>query len=75
MKHDPWYFKSSSVVVAFILVGPLALPMVWFHPRYSLTKKTVITIVTVILTYFTVLYMAQSIKNILAYYQQASQSV
>lgn len=33
------------IVVAFLCVGPLALPMVWFHPRYDWTRKLIGTIV------------------------------
>ena len=48
----PWYFKKSSLVVAFLCVGPLMLPLVWINPYYSLRKKIIITVITGVLTYF-----------------------
>jgi hypothetical protein len=30
------------------------LPLVWFHPQYSRTKKIVITVIVLILTFFLV---------------------
>ena len=30
---EPWYFRKSTLVTAFVLVGPLALPLVWINPR------------------------------------------
>jgi hypothetical protein len=28
-----WYFSTSTIVIAFIAVGPLALPLIWLHPK------------------------------------------
>ena len=69
---EPWYFKASTIVIAFICVGPLALPMVWFHPRYSVLKKTMVTIVSLVLTYILTIYMIDATKKILEYYKQFS---
>ena len=41
-----WYFKTYAFVIAFLCIGPLALPMVWFNPNYSRTKKMNITLIT-----------------------------
>ena len=40
----PWFFRTSVIVVAVLSVGPLALPLVWFHPRYSWKLKIIVTI-------------------------------
>ncbi len=45
-----WYFKTSVVVIALLSVGPLALPLVWFHPQYSRFVKILTTVITVVLT-------------------------
>jgi len=37
-----WYFSTS--VVVFASVGPLALPIVWFHPHYKIITKIILTI-------------------------------
>ncbi len=69
---EPWYFKISSLVVAFLCVGPFALPLVWFHPRYNNKVKLIVTAIVLILSYFLGLLLADAIKNITNYYQQLS---
>ena len=39
----PWYFRGGSLFVAFLVVGPLVLPLVWAHPTLSRTRKKVYT--------------------------------
>lgn len=58
----PWYFKTSVIVVVFLSVGPLALPMVWFHPRYKLLTKVAVTVLTVAATYYLMAATANSVK-------------
>ena len=45
-----WYFTTSAVVIALLCLGPLALPMVWFNPRYNATTKLVVTVLVIALT-------------------------
>ena len=50
MKKDgdmKWFYRPTSVVVSLVLIGPLALPLVWFHPKYSITTKAVVTILVI----------------------------
>src|SRR3989338_656525 len=68
----PWYFRNSAIVVGFLCVGPLALPLVWFNPRYHTVKKMVITAASLVLTYFLTIYAIESVKKILDYYKQFS---
>lgn len=64
-----WYFKTSIMILAFLTVGPLALPMVWWHPEYSRTKKVVLTLIVLVITYFCVQITAQSIKSLQESYE------
>jgi hypothetical protein len=52
LPKEQWYFKTSIVVIALLSAGPLALPLVWFHPRYSREKKMTISFIVILLTYF-----------------------
>ena len=45
-----WYSSTSTVVIATVCLGPLALPLVWFHPRYRSVTKLVVTAVVVAIT-------------------------
>lgn len=70
-KKEPqkWYFKTSTLVTAFLFVGPLALALVWINPRFSPKAKIVISVITVILTYYLVILVADSLKSINVYYK------
>ena len=42
-----WYHRNSTVIISMVLIGPLALPLVWFHPTYSVATKVVVTILVI----------------------------
>jgi uncharacterized membrane protein YvbJ len=72
LKNNPqgkWYFKTSTVVIAFLCVGPLALPLVWFNPRLSQKTKIIISVFAIILSYFLWNSLYNSLKSIGSYYQ------
>ncbi len=46
-----WYFSTTAVVVALLCVGPLALSLVWFNPRYKIVTKVIITILVIVFTF------------------------
>jgi len=68
-RQDRWYFKTSSLVIAFLFVGPFALPLVWLNPDFSVKKKSVITLIVISVTYFLGLLVNNSLKSIKEYYQ------
>ena len=45
-----WYFSTGTLVMALLSVGPLALPLVWFNPRYKPITKLVLTAVVISLS-------------------------
>jgi len=55
-----WYQSTSSIIIAVLCVGPLALPLIltriWGNPRYSKTTQQVIAagiiILTIVLSYY-----------------------
>lgn len=66
-----WYFSIYWIVIAHLCVGPLALPLVWFNPRYKITKKLVVTVIVLVLTviavvlcYFLVLHILRMLAQI-----------
>jgi predicted nucleic acid-binding Zn ribbon protein len=61
-----WYFSTSSVVIAILVLGPLALPLIWLNPRYKTTTKIVATILVITLTIvlcYLVVYIHSSLKE------------
>ncbi len=68
-EKSPWYFGRGSMIGAFVFVGPLMLPLVWFHPKMSREKKifwtSLITAATILLTWV----MIRAVSNIWEYYE------
>ena len=62
MPQGKWYFKTSAWVIAFLCVGPLALPLICINPNYSTTKKVVISLIILVLSYFLILLCYSSLK-------------
>jgi len=75
VKFDPdkWYFNTYAYVVIFLCIGPFALPLVWVNPRYDRAKKILITVLTLIVSFFLAVSLAKSAESIIKYYQQAFQ--
>ncbi|MBU1006756.1 MAG: hypothetical protein KKH08_04105 [Candidatus Omnitrophica bacterium] len=64
-----WYFRTASLVWAFLFVGPLALPLVWINPNLSVNKKWIITLAVIILSYFLWIFAANSLESLKEYYK------
>jgi hypothetical protein len=60
-----WYFSLGTVVFALLSLGPLALPLIWAHPRYSPILKLVITVATIAVTIALCYAMAAMYKNLM----------
>ncbi|MBU1726527.1 MAG: zinc ribbon domain-containing protein [Candidatus Omnitrophica bacterium] len=69
----PWYLKTSTLIVALLCVGPLALPLVWLNPRFSKNLKIIITLIIIIITYYFAALTINSVKKISDYYQKMQQ--
>lgn len=67
-QQEKWYLKTSALVIAFLCIGPFAIPLVWFNPRFSTKTKIVITIVIILLSYCIGILLANSIGAIGRYY-------
>lgn len=50
-KKGKWYFSMPIFVMALLCVGPFALPLLWFNPRFTLKRKVLVTIIVIVLTY------------------------
>ncbi|MGE5197525.1 MAG: zinc ribbon domain-containing protein [Deltaproteobacteria bacterium] len=69
-KPQKWYFNPLAIVVGLALMGPFALPLVWYNPRLNRKAKIVITLIIFIATYFAAIAVAKSLKSLEHYYQQ-----
>ncbi len=46
----PWYFRKSFIIIAIFSIGPLALPLIWLHPKTTLAWKIGLTIAILLLS-------------------------
>ena len=60
----PWYFRTTTLVIGLLSVGPLALPLVWWHPKMKLWPKIGISVVTLVLTWYLYLWSLAAIDNL-----------
>jgi hypothetical protein len=64
-----WYTKSSTLVVAFLVVGPLVLPLVWSNREYSTHKKVIITVLVLLATFAMIKMMGVMLQKMEPAYQ------
>lgn len=64
-----WYFKTSTLIVGFLIVGPFVIPLIWINPRYSLVKKIILTVIFVFITALLWKALETSIASLRQYYQ------
>jgi len=60
----PWYFRKSVIILALLSVGPLALPMIWWHPQMSRAWKIGLTIGILVLSWILFQTTMESIRAI-----------
>lgn len=45
-----WHQSNGALVLAFLTVGPFAIPLVWTNRRYSLAVKILLTVIMLAIT-------------------------
>ena len=65
MTGSKWYFKFWVLVLAVLLVGPLALPLVWMNPGLKKGMKILISLLIIVLTVWMVYASVEIVKTIL----------
>jgi len=65
----PWYFRKAFIVLAFLSVGPLALPLIWWHPQISRAWKIGLTIAILVLSWILFQATMESIRTMKEYYK------
>lgn len=64
----PWYFRTSFIIIAVCCVGPLALPLIWWHPTMTRAWKMGLTMGVLILTWLSYQMTVESLRVIRQYY-------
>jgi len=53
-----WYFTNKWVIIAFLCVGPFALPLVCFNPNYKPLTKWIVSILVLAATFILIVLSA-----------------
>ena len=64
-----WYFKTPALIFALLSIGPLALPLLWFNPRFSNRSKIIISSVVIIFSFYLGIVFVKAVNSIRTYYQ------
>ena len=67
---EKFIYSTGGIILSLCTIGPFALPLVWTHPKYTNTKKIVITVIVLVLTYFACVTVYHSICIIIKLYKQ-----
>ena len=59
----PWYFRNSTLWIAVLSFGPLALPLIWLHPKMTASKKLLWTVAVLVLSYWLYLASVEAFKK------------
>ena len=66
---DKWYFKTSTMIIAFLCIGPFVLSLFWFNPRFSTKAKILISVIVIILSYYSGILLVKALDSIGKEYQ------
>ncbi len=70
-----WYWKTSTLIIAVLSVGPLALPLVWFNPHLSRKKKVIYTMIMAVVSYFLIVWSIQAYNKYMKVYEDILQQI
>ncbi|MDC3250043.1 zinc ribbon domain-containing protein [bacterium] len=68
-----WYFRTYFIVSVIGFVGPLGLPLVIWHPKYSLVKKILISTITLVVSWVLYLLTANALEQMNELYKTMDQ--
>lgn len=67
----PWYFRTTFIVLMFLSLPPLALPSIWFHPKWPVTWKVGGTLAVIGFCWLTYL----SLMGVMHQYEEAMKMI
>ncbi len=60
-----WWWSTPFLIFMILSFGPLALPLLWFNPRYTASQKLLWTVAIAIATYFLVVASMGAFKTLM----------
>ena len=69
MQKQKWYFRTESLVIAFLVAGPLMLPLVWYNDKFTPKKKITVTGLVILSSIAMTVFFYKSFVSILNHYK------
>ena len=60
----PWYYQPISVILLLFALGPFALPWLLKSPAFSIPLKAVLTLITLIVTFWMLMIAVNTARAI-----------
>jgi hypothetical protein len=64
-----WYFGKTFIIISVFCVGPLALPLIWWHPQMMRVWKILLTIGILALSWILFQTTMEFIHTLKEYYK------
>ena len=68
-----WYFQKAFLIFILACVGPLGLPLIWWHPTLRRGWKIAITVALLLITWLTIVPTMEALKIIQESFTEAQQ--
>ncbi|MGZ0654713.1 zinc ribbon domain-containing protein [Coraliomargarita sp. W4R53] len=68
-----WYFRKTYLILILASIGPLGLPLIWWHPTLHRGWKIGLTLVICLLTWLTVVSTLEALKVLEDSYSEVQQ--
>jgi hypothetical protein len=72
---EKWYFRTVYLIIILASVGPFGLPLVWIHPTLSRFWKCAVTLIVLLLTWLSVVVMAEMLKILAESYRELTRTL
>ncbi len=72
---EKWYFRKIYLIIILGCIGPLGLPLIWWHPKLSRAWKISLTIVILLITWLSVVASIESVKILQDSYSEIMRSM
>jgi hypothetical protein len=72
---EKWYFRKVSLVLILGCIGPLGLPLIWWHPRLKPAWKVGLTVLILLITVLSIAVTIQSTKLLINNYNELMQTL
>jgi len=64
LTKTPWHQSVKTLIIAILVVGPLAIPLIWINRKFTLLLKLALTVLLISLSFFLFYLSSESIERL-----------